>query len=144
MTDGRQQAWWREYSDVIPDSVDVFLDYESGASVIRTYAPMVLPGLLQTEAYATRLLSDPARTADARAGRQARAGPPCVANRSCSTTSTTPRGCWPSIDEAAVRRALAMGTADEARAQLEHLRRSRDGATSPSGSCRSTPDCIPV
>ena len=38
MNEGRRQAWWREYSDVLTESVDVFLDYESGASVIRTYA----------------------------------------------------------------------------------------------------------
>src|SRR4051794_6581500 len=50
MNDGRRQAWWREYSEVISESFDVFLDFESGASVIRTYMPLVLPGLLQTEA----------------------------------------------------------------------------------------------
>jgi len=63
--DGRRQAWWKEYSEVISDSADVVFDYESGASVIRTYASMILPGLLQTEAYATRLLTAilPQRTA---------------------------------------------------------------------------------
>ncbi len=56
MNDGRRQAWWKDFSDVLADSVDVFIDFESGASVIRTYASMVLPGLLQTEAYAVQVL----------------------------------------------------------------------------------------
>jgi transcriptional regulator with XRE-family HTH domain len=43
MNDGRRQAWWREYSDVLSDSLDVFIDYESGASLIRIFMPMVLP-----------------------------------------------------------------------------------------------------
>jgi len=62
MTEGRRQAWWKDYSDVLNESEDVFLDYESGASVIRTYTSMILPGLLQTEAYATRGL-DPRKLA---------------------------------------------------------------------------------
>ena len=31
INDGRRQAWWREYSDVLSDSLDVFIDYESGS-----------------------------------------------------------------------------------------------------------------
>ncbi len=80
MNEGRRQAWWREYSDVMPRTADVFFDYESGASVIRIYCPMVLPGLLQTEAYATPLLmATPYPHYTARAGGQARAGPPAPA-----------------------------------------------------------------
>ncbi len=52
---GRSQAWWREYSAALPGGVDTYLDYESGASTIRSYAAMMVPPLLQTEAYAGRL-----------------------------------------------------------------------------------------
>src|SRR6187200_144985 len=38
--DGRRQAWWKEYSDVLRETADVLFDYESGASVIRIYMPM--------------------------------------------------------------------------------------------------------
>jgi hypothetical protein len=119
--DGRQQAWWREYSDVIPDSADVGFDYESGASVIRTYAPIVLPGLLQTEAYATRALTtiSPYRTTEqidklvqVRLRRQQ-----LLLGDDDNTTRLLAV-----IDEAAILRARAVGTPDEGRAQLLHLR----------------------
>jgi hypothetical protein len=48
----KPRAWWRDsyYQDVFEDSE--FPGFESDASEIRTYMPLVLPGLLQTEAYA--------------------------------------------------------------------------------------------
>lgn len=121
MNDGRRQAWWKEYSAVISDSADVVMDYESGASLIRTYTPMVLPGLLQTEEYATRLLTAilPHHTPDqiatlvqVRMRRQAilsEEGPDIVRLLTV-------------VDEAAIRRALAIGTPAEGSAQLVHLR----------------------
>jgi Domain of unknown function (DUF5753)/Helix-turn-helix domain len=119
--DGRQQAWWREYSDVIPDSADVAFDYESGASVIRTYAQLALPGLLQTEAYATRLLTaiSPQQTSEqiaklvrVRLRRQ----------QILSRDEPDATRLLAVIDEAAVLRALMTGTPDEAHDQLVHLR----------------------
>jgi hypothetical protein len=118
--DGRRQAWWRQFSDVIGDSFDAFLDYESGASVIRTYVPMVLPGLLQTEAYAHRLVSTlrPEWTAELvdkvvqlRLRRQ----------ETLLRGDPDPTRLMAVIDEAAIRRALTFGGHDDARAQLLHL-----------------------
>src|SRR4051794_15991765 len=120
MADGRRQAWWKDYSDVLNESADVFLDYESGASVIRTYTPMILPGLLQTEAYATRVLSTtlPHRTpkqivklVEVRLRRQ-----------QILLSGEDPTRLLAVIDEAAVRRALATGRPEDGRAQLAHLR----------------------
>jgi uncharacterized protein DUF5753/helix-turn-helix protein len=47
----RVRAWWREsvWKDVFEDSE--FPGYENDASEIRTCMPLILPGLLQTEAY---------------------------------------------------------------------------------------------
>ena len=118
--DGRRQAWWREYSDVLNESVDVFLDYESGASVIRIFSPMVLPGVLQTEAYASRLykILRPELTRDevdkfvqVRLRRQQ-----ILQGSDADTTRL-----MAVIDEAAIRRTMALGDGD-ARAQLLHLR----------------------
>jgi transcriptional regulator with XRE-family HTH domain len=53
---GRRQAWWKQYSNVVSQPLDAFLDFESGASTIRTYALSVIPGLLQTVDYAEHLL----------------------------------------------------------------------------------------
>ena len=121
LNEGRRQAWWREFSEVIPDSFDPFLDFESGASVIRTYMPMILPGLLQTEAYATHLTTtllphwstdQVAKLVHLRLRRQ---------ENLLSSGVDAPR-LLAVVDEAAVRRALAMSPRGEGRVQLEHLR----------------------
>ena len=130
MNDGRRQAWWKEYSDVVNESVDVFLDYESGASFIRAYAPMILPGLLQTRAYATRVLTAifPQRTPEqidklvqVRLRRQ----------QILFDDDEDATRLLAVVDEAAVRRALATGPIEEGRDQLVHLREiSRRGNVS--------------
>jgi transcriptional regulator with XRE-family HTH domain len=44
----RARPWWRDYSDVFENE---FPGFESDASHIRTFMPLVLPGLLQTREY---------------------------------------------------------------------------------------------
>jgi transcriptional regulator with XRE-family HTH domain len=121
MNEGRRQAWWKEYSEVIRESADVLLDYESGASVIRAYMPMILPGLLQTEAYATKATKalyphlQPEQVdkfVQVRLRRQ---------KMLFGTDDEAPR-LLAVVDEAAVLRALYMGPLGDGRAQLEHLR----------------------
>ncbi|MGX4692975.1 helix-turn-helix domain-containing protein [Streptomyces sp. JNUCC 63] len=51
------QSWWAQYSDVVSPQYALYLGYEGSADTIRMYNPVVLPGLLQTEDYATALLS---------------------------------------------------------------------------------------
>jgi transcriptional regulator with XRE-family HTH domain len=120
MNDGRRQAWWKEYSDVMSESFDVFLDYESGASIIRTYTSMIVPGLLQTEAYAARLIRtlSPQHTAD-QVDRQVR-----LRLRRQSILFDDEDDAirlLAVIDEAALHRILFIGADDDARGQLEHL-----------------------
>jgi len=45
----RERAWWREYGDVFGDIE--YPGYEADAARISVYMPLILPGLLQTEAY---------------------------------------------------------------------------------------------
>lgn len=45
----RQRGWWADYSDVFRSSLP---DFEAGASTIRTWQLVLIPGLLQTEEYA--------------------------------------------------------------------------------------------
>jgi Domain of unknown function (DUF5753)/Helix-turn-helix domain len=118
--DGRRQAWWREYSDVLLESTDVFLDYESGASVIRIYTPTVLPGLLQTEEYASRLLGAirpqlPHEEIDKLVQMRVRRQEILLGG------DADPVRLMAVVDEAAIRRALSLGDDREGRAQLLHL-----------------------
>jgi hypothetical protein len=116
--DGRRQAWWGKYSDVIPESVDVFFAYESGASVMRTYTSMILPGLLQIEAYTSGLLTalNPHMNPDqVEMLVEVRRRQQILLNDNDDTRLLAV------IDEAAVQRALSIGNETDARAQLVHL-----------------------
>lgn len=47
--EAREHGWWEKYQDVFRSSLP---DFEAGASVIRTWQTVLVPGLLQTEGYA--------------------------------------------------------------------------------------------
>lgn len=59
-------GWWHQYSDIIPKWFDIYLGLEQASSVIRTYQPQLVPGLLQTRAVARAViqLDHPRRSAD--------------------------------------------------------------------------------
>lgn len=52
----RDRCWWRPYTDLLGDDFETVLVYEDDASLIRTYQPSLVPGLLQTERYAWELI----------------------------------------------------------------------------------------
>ena len=52
---GRSQSWWREYSTALTSGLDTYLDYETGASILRNFSLAMVPPLLQTPDYATDL-----------------------------------------------------------------------------------------
>jgi transcriptional regulator with XRE-family HTH domain len=114
---GRSQAWWRSYSRNLPANLDTYLDYESGASVIRTYSPAVVPPLLQTARYATALLQGlpPAKSEEEVqrlvAIRQRR--------KALLVESEAAPRLMVTIDEAVLRRPL--GSVEDVREQLQHL-----------------------
>jgi Domain of unknown function (DUF5753)/Helix-turn-helix domain len=45
-------GWWHRYGEALPGWFKVAVGLEESASLIRAYEPQVVPGLLQTEAYA--------------------------------------------------------------------------------------------
>ncbi|MCL2581499.1 MAG: helix-turn-helix domain-containing protein [Streptosporangiales bacterium] len=49
----RVRPWWRDYGEIFDNE---FPGYENDANSIRCYMPIVLPGLLQTQAYMEALL----------------------------------------------------------------------------------------
>ncbi|MFE6864932.1 helix-turn-helix domain-containing protein [Kitasatospora sp. NPDC057692] len=52
----KKRGWWHDYGDTVPPAYADFLGLEGDARYIRTWQPLVLPGLLQTEDYARALL----------------------------------------------------------------------------------------
>jgi transcriptional regulator with XRE-family HTH domain len=48
----RDPSWWNQYRGVASKELMTFLGYESSASILRNFEPLVIPGLLQTEEYA--------------------------------------------------------------------------------------------
>jgi transcriptional regulator with XRE-family HTH domain len=51
----RERVWWRAYEDVFGKGNE-FAGFENDASRISVYMPLLIPGLLQTPAYAEALL----------------------------------------------------------------------------------------
>ncbi|MFJ9029431.1 helix-turn-helix domain-containing protein [Streptomyces sp. NPDC102274] len=49
-------GWWHRYRDALPGWFSVYISLEDQASLIRTYEPHYVPGLLQTEEYARGVL----------------------------------------------------------------------------------------
>jgi hypothetical protein len=59
-------GWWHQYSDIVPNWFEIYLGLEQATSVIRTYQPQLVPGLLQTPEVARSIiqLGHPRRSAD--------------------------------------------------------------------------------
>jgi transcriptional regulator with XRE-family HTH domain len=51
----REQGWWQRF-DALPSRYATMIAYEDEATDIRTYQPTLVPGLLQTEAYARAVI----------------------------------------------------------------------------------------
>ncbi|MFI0925832.1 helix-turn-helix domain-containing protein [Streptomyces sp. NPDC021012] len=109
-----RQGWWHSYGD-IPHSVH--LDLEAVATSIRAYESMVIPGLLQTPAYAAAVIEEtiPLVTVDQSAARLK------VQLRRQHRIYDPARRLhlWVVLDESALRRVV--GSREIMREQLEHL-----------------------
>ena len=57
----RERTWWTDYRDIMRGA---YIGLEDGATSMRSWEPVVLPGLLQTEAY-MRALMEAGRSTDA-------------------------------------------------------------------------------
>ena len=50
-------GWWHRYNDILPDWFQAYVGMEEAARSIRVYEAQFVPGLLQTEDYATAVIS---------------------------------------------------------------------------------------
>ncbi|HZR53781.1 MAG TPA: helix-turn-helix transcriptional regulator [Streptosporangiaceae bacterium] len=51
----RERGWWDDYRDQLAPAYVNYVGYEAGASFIRNFQALVVPGLLQTSGYAQEL-----------------------------------------------------------------------------------------
>jgi transcriptional regulator with XRE-family HTH domain len=108
-------GWWQHYPDALPGPGELYAGLERASSVIRSYEPALVPGLLQTEACARAVtqLSHPTGSAE-QIERQ-------VTQRMKRQEALTEPGApnlWAVIDEAALWR---LGGRSAMRDQIRHL-----------------------
>ena len=51
----RKQTWYSKYRPILTPTYFQYIEYETSASIIRSYEELVVPGLLQTEEYAVSI-----------------------------------------------------------------------------------------
>jgi transcriptional regulator with XRE-family HTH domain len=52
----RERSWWSMYRDVASPRLLQLIGYESAASILRNFEPLIVPDLLQTEEYARAVI----------------------------------------------------------------------------------------
>jgi transcriptional regulator with XRE-family HTH domain len=50
-------GWWHRYHDILPEWFQAYVGMEEAARAIRVYEPQFIPGLLQTEEYASAVIA---------------------------------------------------------------------------------------
>lgn len=123
--DASKQGWWQTYRDVVSPAYADYISLEDEAQRISEWAPLLVPGLLQTAAYARETITatTTSRTpeeimalAEVRQARQA-----------VLTRPTRPLQFWAIIHEAALHQRFAMRPAT----MREQLRKLLDAAELP-------------
>ena len=63
---GRKKSWWHDYTETaLPEWFGLYVSLEDSADTICQYESELVPGLLQTRAYAEQVISTPAGYIDA-------------------------------------------------------------------------------
>ena len=111
--EARKKGWWHAYNEVFTGS---FVGLESDASSLHTHQALLIPGLLQTEAYTRaviRAIRPDAAEADVELRVRGRL------NRQRLITDENPPEYWAVLDEAVLRRTV--GGPEVMREQLKRL-----------------------
>lgn len=110
----KERTWWMAYKDVLP--AGTFIGLESEATAERVWAPTLVPGLLQTEAY-MRALMRAGLPADDREGIDRRVELRLA--RQARLTAAVPLSFSAIADESVIRRVV--GGRDVMREQLRRV-----------------------
>lgn len=115
--DARKRGWWHRHRRALKPGFDSYIGLEAAASVIRTYESQIIPGLLQTEAYARAIIEatsigDVPTEVDERVAVR-------MSRQELLTRTVDPLRLVAVLDEAVLRRQV--GGAATMRGQLGHL-----------------------
>jgi transcriptional regulator with XRE-family HTH domain len=108
-------GWWHAYSDILPAWLEPYVGLEAAASVIRTYQIQLVPGLLQTEAYARALIRQGSAASEEEIARR---GELRASRQEILRRPDAPQ-LWVVVDEGALRRPV--GSREVVREQLKYL-----------------------
>lgn len=108
--------WWEKLSGAVPPWFDLFLGLEAGAADVLSFDAYVMPGLLQTPAYAEAVIRADPELSDEQVQQRVelRMGRQQILNR-----DDEPVRLWTVIDEAVLAR--QRGSAEIMAEQLNHL-----------------------
>ncbi|MFR0356121.1 helix-turn-helix domain-containing protein [Streptomyces sediminimaris] len=116
--EANQPGWWQRFHDVLPDWFSLYVSLEGAATLIRSYEPHFVPGLLQTEDYARAVLE---------AGTIGQTGPETIERhvslrmaRQRLLERRDPPHLWVIMDETVLRRPVSI-RGEVMREQLDKL-----------------------
>ncbi|MEU6675316.1 helix-turn-helix transcriptional regulator [Streptomyces sp. NPDC059900] len=115
--EANKPGWWQRFHDILPGWFSMYVSLEGAASLIRSYEPHFVPGLLQTEEYARGVM---------RSGAIGQTRPEDIERyvalrmerQSLLTREDAPR-LWVVMDETALRRPV--GGPEVMREQIDKL-----------------------
>ncbi|MFF4501786.1 helix-turn-helix domain-containing protein [Streptomyces sp. NPDC001401] len=116
--EANQPGWWQRFHDVLPDWFSLYVSLEGAATIIRSYEPHFVPGLLQTEEYARAVME---------AGTVGQTGPETIERhvslrmaRQRLLDRPDPPHLWVIMDETVLRRPVSI-RGEVMRDQLDKL-----------------------
>ncbi|CAL9553734.1 hypothetical protein SUDANB6_04517 [Streptomyces sp. enrichment culture] len=115
--EANKPGWWQRFHDILPGWFSMHVSLEGAASLIRSYEPHFVPGLLQTEDYARGVLTSGA-IGQTRPGDIERHVALRMRRQQLLTREDAPR-LWVVMDETVLRRPV--GGPQVMRAQIDRL-----------------------
>ena len=116
--EANRPGWWQRFHDVLPDWFSLYVSLEGAATIIRSYEPHFVPGLLQTEDYARAVME---------AGTVGQTGPETIDRhvslrmaRQRLLERPDPPHLWVIMDETVLRRPVSI-RGEVMREQLDKL-----------------------
>ncbi|MHA5049931.1 helix-turn-helix domain-containing protein [Streptomyces sp. SD15] len=115
--EANRPGWWQRFHDILPGWFSMYVSLEGAATLIRSYEPHFIPGILQTEDYARGVLESGA-VGHARPEDIERHVALRIQRQDLLTREGAPR-IWTVMDETALRRPV--GGPEVMRAQIDKL-----------------------